>query len=190
MRLCRFRHQGKIQAGLYDERRIVPLAAAAAEYAAATHQTLDLSAGDDLLAFLPPDGAGLAAVRKLSEWIGQVGEDLLAAATVDTSAVELLVPVPRPNKLFLLAGNYADHIQEGGEVAAQRAETFPYVFMKPPTTTLSHPHQPVRIPKLSPGAIDWELELAVVIGHVCKGASDSEALKYVAGSTVINNIST
>ena len=189
MRLCRFRHQGKTQAGFYDDGRIVPLAAAALAHAAATHLTLDWSAGDDLLAFLPPDGKGLAAVRKLSKWIGREGESLPAATTVATSAVELLVPVPRPNKLFLLAGNYADHIQEGGEMAAQRAETFPYVFMKPPTTTLSHPNQPVRIPKISPGAIDWELELAVVIGRACKGVSEAEALKYVAGYTVINDIS-
>ncbi len=189
MRLCRFRHQGKIQAGFYDDRRIVPLAAAAEAHASATHQTLSLSAGDDLLEFLPPDGKGLAAVRRLYEWIGRAAEGLQAVTTVDASQVELLVPVPRPNKLFLLAGNYADHVQEGGEVAAQRAETFPYVFMKPPTTTLTHPNQPVRIPKISPGAIDWELELAVVIGRACKGVSEGEALKYVAGYTVINDIS-
>ncbi len=86
---------------------------------------------------------------------------------------KLLVPVPRPNKLFLLAGNYADHIQEGGGVAAERAETFPYVFMKPPTTTLTNPGHPIVIPAVSPDRIDWELELAVIIGRRCKGVPES-----------------
>ena len=74
-------------------------------------------------------------------------------------------------------------------MAAERAETFPYVFMKPPTTTLTNPGRPVRIPPVSPLAVDWELELAVVIGRTCKGVSESEALRYVAGYTVINDIS-
>ena len=74
-------------------------------------------------------------------------------------------------------------------MAAERAETFPYVFMKPPTTTLTDPGQPVVIPQVSPAAIDWELELAVVIGKLCKGVAESEALQFVAGYTVINDIS-
>src|SRR5690606_22279427 len=95
----------------------------------------------------------------------------------------------RPNKLFLLAGNYAQHIEEGGGVAAEREETFPYVFMKPPTTTLTHPGQPIRIPGVSPNYVDWELELAVIIGREAKGVKEAEALDYVAGYTIINDIS-
>ena len=85
--------------------------------------------------------------------------------------VKLLLPIPRPNKLFLLAGNYADHIREGGGVATERTETFPYVFMKPPTTTLTDPGDPLCIPSVSPDAIDWELELAVVMARRCQGES-------------------
>ena len=91
-----------------------------------------------------------------------------AVAAIPTAEAELLVPIPKPNKIFLLAGNYADHIREGGGIAAERAETFPYVFMKPSTTTLTAPGQSIRIPAVSPGAIDWELELAVVIGRRTK----------------------
>ena len=93
--------------------------------------------------------------------------------TLLTKDTELLVPVPRPRKLFLLAGNYAKHIEEGGEIAAERAETFPYVFMKPPTTTLTNPGQPVRIPSVSPAHVDWELELAVIIGREAKGVPEA-----------------
>ena len=72
-------------------------------------------------------------------------------------------------------------------MATERAETFPYVFMKPATTTLNDPGKPVRIPRVSPGAIDWECELAVVIGRRTRGVSESEALGAVAGYTVIND---
>ncbi len=53
--------------------------------------------------------------------------------------VQLLVPVARPPKILLLAGNYAAHVIERGGTVAERDETFPYVFMKPPSTTLTHP---------------------------------------------------
>jgi 2-keto-4-pentenoate hydratase/2-oxohepta-3-ene-1,7-dioic acid hydratase in catechol pathway len=111
------------------------------------------------------------------------------AVTLPTATAPLLVPIPSPRKIFLLAGNYADHIREGGGIATERAETFPYVFMKPPTTTLTNPGAAIRIPSVSPGAIDWELELAVVIGRNCKGVKEADALNYVAGYTVINDIS-
>lgn len=189
MRLCRFNHRGKIEAGFYQDTSIVPLAAAAEAYAAATKESIDLSSGDNLLDFLPPDGRGLAAARTLADWVDRAGERLPPSARLAAGDVQLLVPVPRPNKIFLLAGNYAEHIVEGGGIAAERAETFPYVFMKPPTTTLTHPGQPVRIPSISPGAIDWELELAVVIGRRAKGISEAESLEIVAGYTVINDIS-
>jgi 2-keto-4-pentenoate hydratase/2-oxohepta-3-ene-1,7-dioic acid hydratase in catechol pathway len=89
----------------------------------------------------------------------------------------------------LLAGNYSKHIEEGGGKAEERAKTFPYVFMKPPTTTLTHPGHPVRIPEVSPDHVDWELELGVIIGRSCKGVSEAEALNYVAGYTIVNDIS-
>jgi 2-keto-4-pentenoate hydratase/2-oxohepta-3-ene-1,7-dioic acid hydratase in catechol pathway len=125
----------------------------------------------------------------LYAWTRQSGPSVLESQRLPTDRVELLVPIPNPNKILLLAGNYAKHIEEGGGKAAERAETFPYVFMKPPTTTLTDPGKPIVIPRVSPGAIDWELELAVIIGRRCKGVAESEALRYVAGYTVLNDIS-
>ncbi len=189
MRLCRFIHEGKPVVGFYDERRIVPLQAAAGACAASTGNAVEACASDDLLAFLPPDGEFFEIAAELSRWIGRLDDNALGEISVDSAESQLLVPNPQPNKLFLLAGNYAKHIEEGGEMAAERAETFPYVFMKPPTTTLTHPGAPVRIPSVSPHSIDWELELGVVIGRGGKGIKESAALGHVAGYTVINDIS-
>ncbi len=183
MRLCRIGPESQPRAAFYDEKRIVPIADAASAHARATGGTRDLPDGDDLLALLP-GGPQFDAAAKLAKWV-----ESSSLAGIEPAKAELLVPIPKPNKIFLLAGNYAEHIKEGGGVAAERAETFPYVFMKPPSTTLNHPSKPVVVPKVSPGAIDWELELAVVIGKKCKGVSEAEALKYVAGYTIVNDIS-
>ena len=189
MRLCRFDRDGSIAVGIYDDEKILPIAAAAEAYATGTGERLGLPTSDDLLDYLPPAGPGFSAARKLVDWVTGTGRDELAKVALDTKAAKLLVPIPRPNKLFLLAGNYAAHIEEGGGKAAERRETFPYVFMKPPTTTLTNPGEPVRIPNVSPDHIDWELELAIVIGQRCKAVKEADALGVVAGYTVINDIS-
>ncbi len=188
MRLCRYRSQSGVAAGFFGDDHVISLQAAARQYTESTHQTLDLPSGDDLLALLP-HGSANQATRELAGWIQRQGDGLNAEATLALDRVGLLVPVPAPRKLFLLAGNYAEHIEEGGGIAAERSETFPYVFMKPPSTTLTNPGEAVVIPSISPGAIDWELELAVIIGKSCRQVPESEALDYVAGYTVINDIS-
>ena len=189
MRLCRYRFNNQISVGFFEDERIVPLSSVARAHTMATRSTTVLPISATVLPFLPPDGDAVEETRKLAEFMAgdecELGEDAVLAP----DQVELLVPIPRPNKLFLLAGNYAKHIEEGGETASERAETFPYVFMKPPTTTLTDPSKPVRIPGVSPDHIDWELELAVIIGREAKGVSEADALNYVAGYTVINDIS-
>ncbi|MCH8043507.1 MAG: fumarylacetoacetate hydrolase family protein [Planctomycetes bacterium] len=189
MRICRIDHNGSPAAAFYCDTHVVPIIAAAEAYAAKTGQRIDLPAGDDLLAFLPPDGSAHQAAATLSQWVDEQADDLPGELRRPVDDVQLLVPVPRPNKLLLLAGNYAEHIEESGGIAAARAETFPYVFMKPASTTLTDPGRPVPIPEVSPNCIDWELELAVVIGRVAKGVKEADALDYVAGYTIINDIS-
>ena len=188
MRVCRVKVKGQPRAAFYDEKFVTPVAAVVAAHAKASGTQLDLPLGDSLLDLLP-GGSAFAAARQVAEWLasheGSLGDDVRIAA----DQAELLVPIPRPNKIFLLAGNYAEHIREGGGVAAERAETFPYVFMKPPTTTLTDPGKPVCIPAVSPDHIDWELELAVVIGRGGKGIKEADALSHVAGYMVLNDIS-
>src|SRR5689334_3205392 len=131
MRLCRFRHDGRLQIGFYDNRFVAPLPRAAAAYTDATHEKILPFSGDDLIDYLPPDGKQFAAAKKVADWLVRNAGALPADARLELSAVQLLVPIPRPNKLLLLAGNYNEHLQEGGGAATERAETFPYVFTKP-----------------------------------------------------------
>ena len=179
MRLCRFEQGGQPAVGFFLDDQIIPLSAAAE----AAGETLE--ATDDLLSFLP-HGSQHDVAQRLAEWLSQNEPTSADLAIKDAS---ILTPIPRPNKLMLLAGNYAKHIEEGGENAVERAQTYPYVFMKPASTTLNHHGGEIPVPAVSPDNIDWECELGVVIGKKVKDVSEAKALDFVAGYTVVNDIS-
>lgn len=183
MRLCRYERNGHIEVGFYREDGVVPLPDAAVAVDASVP-----GVGEDLLPLLT-GGVLRSEIRRIAESLGNLPSDQHEALTVPLDAVQLLVPIPRPSKLLLLAGNYSKHIEEGGGRAEERARTFPYVFMKPPLTTLTDPGRPVQIPRCSPQEIDWELELGVIIGRRCRDVPEAEALNCVAGYTIVNDIS-
>jgi 2-keto-4-pentenoate hydratase/2-oxohepta-3-ene-1,7-dioic acid hydratase in catechol pathway len=193
MRLCRFVQPGsggRPQVGFFlDNERVAPLSAVTARHADATHQRLALEEPDgaEITAFLPPAGRAYGAARQLAEWLERNLEGQ-SAALLQRGGYELLSPLARPGKVLCLAGNYAKHIEEGGGTAVARQQTFPWVFMKP-LTTLNHPDAPVALPSVSPDHIDWECELGVVIAKRCRAVKEAEALGYVGGYVVVNDIS-
>jgi 2,4-didehydro-3-deoxy-L-rhamnonate hydrolase len=185
MRLCRIGPAERPQVAFYEETRIVPLAVASLAQSKQLGSTAMIFPSTELIDYLP-GGMYHQTTLDLYEWL-EFQQHL--PGCLDTNEVELLVPIPRPNKLLLLAGNYSEHIKERGGSVAERDETYPYVFMKPPSTTFLAPGKPIQIPRISPHAIDWECELAVVIGQKCKNVKEADALKVVAGYTIINDIS-
>lgn len=189
MRLCRFSLDDVILCGFYYDQRVIPIDQAAEAYCDEEEVDLLLPSTSDLLDVLPPDGSSYHAIRDLARWVDDLDVVAMDELAVPIEDVQILVPIERPGKLLLLAGNYAEHIIEGGGISVEREETFPYVFMKPPTTTLTNPGDPVILPRCSPDHVDWECELGVVIGRTCRDVDESEALEYVAGYTVVNDIS-
>ncbi len=188
MRLCRFTLDEMNLTGFFADDRVIPIHQAADAYEEQTGREILLPATDDLLDLLPPDGEAHDAARVLADWVERLDPVTLDGIEVPLGEIALLVPIPDPGKILLLAGNYAKHVAERGGTAAERDETFPYVFMKP-NTTLTHPGGPVVIPRVSPDHVDWECELGVVIGRVCRDVAEADALGYVAGYTVVNDIS-
>jgi 2-keto-4-pentenoate hydratase/2-oxohepta-3-ene-1,7-dioic acid hydratase in catechol pathway len=102
--------------------------------------------------------------------------------------VRLLPPNPGARKVFCLAGNYAEHITEAGRKVAEQDRQTPRVFMKPPSTTLRGPRDPIVIGKYAV-KIDWEAELALIIGKKGKYIAANEAAGYIAGYSVFNDVS-
>jgi len=193
MRLCRFKHNAKTRLGLYYDDWVVDLKELFLAYSASSRTELPLRVKRfpaSILALLPPNRDGCEAARRLKTFYEENREKLSRGPiTLDTDEVRLLAPIPRPPKFFLLAGNYAEHIEESGGRAEEKRCTFPYVFMKPPTTTIANPGDPIRLPSISPDHIDWEVELGVMMGKGGKGISAGEALDYVAGYTIVNDVS-
>jgi len=97
--------------------------------------------------------------------------------------IRLGSPVARPSKIVCIGLNYADHAKETGAIAPSE----PVVFMKA-TTALVGPNDNIVIPKNSVKT-DWEVELAVVIGKKASYVDEPEAMDYVAGYCLHNDVS-
>jgi 2-keto-4-pentenoate hydratase/2-oxohepta-3-ene-1,7-dioic acid hydratase in catechol pathway len=98
-------------------------------------------------------------------------------------AVTVLPPVARPSKIICLGGNFSDHLAE----AKSLFPPFPISFLKAPTSLVGHRASVIypRTVKL----LDYEVELATIIGKKCKNVVREDALQYVAGFSVFNDIS-
>lgn len=106
-----------------------------------------------------------------------------AEARVEAGAVRLLSPVPRPGKVLCVGLNYRDHAAE----AKMAVPTSPVIFAKM-TTSVIGPGEAVRIPGVT-DKVDYEAELAIVVGRRTQGASAQEVLGAVLGYTNANDVS-
>ncbi|OHC69082.1 MAG: 2-hydroxyhepta-2,4-diene-1,7-dioate isomerase [Pseudomonadales bacterium RIFCSPLOWO2_02_FULL_63_210] len=135
-------------------------------------------------------------VRDLSALIDDISPELLAPenlaelATLDESSLPLVPadvrlgpPLARIGKIVCVGLNYADHAKESGlPVPAE-----PVLFMKA-TSAISGPFDPVILPRGS-SKTDWEVELGVVIGSKAQYVERAEAMDYVAGYCIVNDVS-
>ena len=192
MKLSTFAIKGEERVGAVIARDKVMIDLAAVEKTAARREKRKVNDFyGSMLEFLQAGNKAMTAAKKLVKPLAEkMGDEPKAdgKTTHLVTKIKLRAPVPNPAKLFCLAGNYQDHIEEGGgRMAAQDKET-PRVFMKPPTTTVIGPDDKILIPPIA-RSIDWEGELAVVIGRKGKGIVAKDALKYIAGYTVMNDVS-
>jgi 2-keto-4-pentenoate hydratase/2-oxohepta-3-ene-1,7-dioic acid hydratase in catechol pathway len=117
-------------------------------------------------------------------------EQQLSEAITALTDVTLLAPIPRPRKNIMCIGvNYSEHARE---TAAHREHggkppTAPVIFTKAPTTVNS-PYGTIEIDPNVSTAIDWEVELGVIIGKRGKNIAAEQAMNYVFGYTVINDV--
>jgi 2-keto-4-pentenoate hydratase/2-oxohepta-3-ene-1,7-dioic acid hydratase in catechol pathway len=105
--------------------------------------------------------------------------------------VQLAAPIPRPRKNIVCLGqNYAEHAKESAEARGREAAELeaPIFFTKAPTTVNS-PYGKIVIDPSVSVEIDWEAELAVIIGKGGKNIREEEALSHVFGYTVLNDVS-
>ena len=140
---------------------------------------VDVSGGrsGDLLGLLQAGPAMLDEVRAAAE----------SGGGVPLSSVELLAPIRRPGKLLAVAGNFQAHIEEGGGQRVDKTKIVPKLFIKPSSAIIG-PGEAVALPTVS-NQLDWELELAIVIGTAGRDIPVERARDHIAGYSVINDIS-
>jgi acylpyruvate hydrolase len=168
MRLVTFQHQGQVRLGAQASRSGVSY-------------ILDLNRAQpdipaDLLLLMRAGASALERARKASASAGE-------AQWIPESEVTLLAPLPRPGKILCVGHNYKGHLGIGREELPE----YPNMFSKTANTIIGHKH-PIVIPKVT-AQVDYEAELMVVIGKTARQVSEAEALTYVAGYTIFNDVS-
>lgn len=100
----------------------------------------------------------------------------------------LLAPLV-PTDIFCIGLNYMKHWEESAKLRKIPLPEKPVIFMKP-SSALNHPEGDIWLPKITHGdELDWEVELAIVIGKECRNVKKEQALDYVLGYTVGNDVS-
>src|SRR5262249_32503965 len=127
-------------------------------------------------------GRGSAAISELDSLISGGASNHCSATAYELEAIDFL-PAVYPGKILAIGRNYAEHAAEGGSDLPKA----PLLFNKL-TNALSAHNAPIVLPSISE-QVDFEAELAVIIGRPAKRGSEAEALNHVFGYSLINDVS-
>lgn len=159
MKLATITYQGQTGVGIIKANQVTP-------------SWLDLSLPQEMIPFL---NAGQDAQSKLLALAGK--NDL------SLSDVQLLAPISNPQKFLGVGLNYADHIAETG----LDTPDFPTIFNKQSSCIIG-PEEAIHRPQVSE-KLDYEGELALVIGKQCRHVPKEKAAQVIAGYTIVNDVS-
>jgi acylpyruvate hydrolase len=113
--------------------------------------------------------------------LSRTATDLLPMRAIDLKAVRIRPPVPKPQKILCVGLNYDDHLAESG----LKRPVYPEIFARFATSLIAH-NEPIRRPPES-STLDYEAELAVVIGRGGRRIQHDKALEHVAGYSLFND---
>src|SRR5690554_792244 len=134
---------------------------------------------------------GFEVIAEINSLLEDISEAELAEISYNLSEIQILAPIPKPRKNIIGIGlNYTEHVAESARTldTTGKLPQKPIIFSKPPTTVTGPNTNILLNPKLTQ-QLDWEVELAVVMGKKGKYVPKENALDYVFGYTVINDIS-
>lgn len=161
------------------------------------NQVIDMQDFGDVSNFpLPNDmleliDMGFEIIPEITEMIAETPENFFEEIAYEMNEVTILAPIEKPRKNIIGIGlNYTEHVAESARTldTTGKLPTKPIIFSKPPTTVTATNTEIIKNTKLT-SQLDWECELAVIISKKGKYVSKSDALDYVFGYTVINDIS-
>ena len=191
MKLVTFVDQNQERIGIVDEDiRIVDLHLAYARYLrdVENHPASEKFAlavlGHDMGDFLTRGEKSLAAARQALAFAKNNTPNGSGGIIVNRDQVRLKAPVPRPSALVSAGKNFFDHV---AEMTSKKGPMAPVAFLKLPGTVIGPDDDIPHPPEVK--HLDYEVELAVIIGRPCLDVSKEAALDYVAGYAVFNDIS-
>jgi 2-keto-4-pentenoate hydratase/2-oxohepta-3-ene-1,7-dioic acid hydratase in catechol pathway len=177
----------KVRLGIVQDNEIIDVDLAA--------RALNIIPHEQMLDLLEHYGQGMRELKAILDKAGgrrfsEVKTFTEIGAVHNLSDIQLAAPIPRPRKnLMCLGWNYADHAKETALIRGQdtKAPEYPVIFTKAPTTVNS-PYGNIIIDPQVSVEIDWEVELAVIIGNGGKNISEENAMSHVFGYTVLNDV--
>jgi len=134
---------------------------------------------------------GFEIIAEIAEMVSETPENFFEEIAYEMNEVTILAPIEKPRKNIIGIGlNYTEHVAESARTldTTGKLPQKPIIFSKPPTTVTATNTEIIKNTKLTE-QLDWEVELAVVIGKKGKYVSKTDAMDYVFGYTVINDIS-
>ena len=134
---------------------------------------------------------GFEIIAEITELISETEENFFDEISYELDQVTFLAPIEKPRKNIIGIGlNYTEHVAESARTldTTGKLPAKPIIFSKPPTTVTATNTEIIKNTKLTE-QLDWEVELAVVMGKKGKYVAKEDALDYVYGYTVINDIS-
>lgn len=146
----------------------------------------------DASAALPGAGTMLALLERWDAALPRLAElaERIAAGTAEACPLvetRLLAPLPRPTNLYCAFANYVDHMREMGGTPANPGTEDAFLFQVPVNAVIG-PEEPIPAPA-GVVRLDWEGELAAVIGRAARDLSPADALDCVAGYTIVHDVS-
>jgi acylpyruvate hydrolase len=190
MKLVTFLHQQQERCGAIDgSGHVVDLQRAYGSYLRAVEsnpsgdELARVTLGRDMVEFLKRGEEALAAARKALSYARE-SPSAAADAIFDSKQIRLMSPVPRPGALVSAGKNFSDHV---AEMASKKGPSSPVAFLKLPGTVIGPEDDIPHPPEVK--NLDYEVELAIVIGKRCVDVTEEHALDYVAGYSAFNDIS-
>jgi 2-keto-4-pentenoate hydratase/2-oxohepta-3-ene-1,7-dioic acid hydratase in catechol pathway len=138
-----------------------------------------------LRAILEAGDTALELLRRLIDQAHKNADQLREQdALLPYGAAKLLAPIPEPGMLLSCGMNYGEHLREMNTPVPEK----PIAFCKSVTAIIGH-DEPILLPKSNPDMVDWEGEFSAVIGRSCFAVKAEEAYDFVAGYTIVNDVS-
>ena len=148
----------------------------------------DARHGDSVLSALKAWNSIRPEIDNVVTAIVAGANDTLRSLGRPLGEVELLAPVLYPGVLYCAGANYHDHVIEMTGKEPPKNNKEPFFFLKTVEGTIIGPGRKIRLPPFS-SKVDWEAEIAMVIGRIAKNVPADRAMAYVAGFTIMNDLS-